>query len=383
MNAVEAEIRILERTRERVTQSLTLAGPQLSAEGFEAEIEQITRQLTTLNARQEVLRQEIIDLNDSLASTDRQIALTTETLAAYEQDFDFLAHPSRDQLVCPTCGAQHEESFLSVLTFADDARALADVLIRLQETRGRLLQRIKRSSEDRNALSQQYMELQSVLERKRGDLKFDDVVKSIGSGVALTAFDREDRELEQARSALLTRLHELAQDMRTHRTVSRRRRINSLFRDHYHRARTQLNLDARDVSRVQVVSRPDISGSAGPREILAYYAALWWVSRHPEFESPFSLPIIVDCPAQSGQDTVNLPAMIRFISTGLPAEAQVLMTYEADVPDQFDRRINPTTRNSLLQESEYDVKCCRRRAFAERHDGGTSQPCHVTLILTS
>ena len=67
-----------------------------------------------------------------------------------------------------------------------------------------------------------------------------------------------------------------------------------------------------------------------------------------------SLPIIVDCPAQSGQDTVNLPAMIRFISTGLPAEAQVLMTYEADVPDQFDRRINPTTRNSLLQESEYD-----------------------------
>ena len=45
--------------------------------------------------------------------------------------------------------------------------------------------------------------------------------------------------------------------------------------------------------------------------------------------------------------------MIGFISTGLPADAQVLMTYEADVPDEFDRRINLTERNSLLLESEY------------------------------
>src|SRR6185437_16191534 len=97
----------------------------------------------------------------------------------------------------------------------------------------------------------------------------------------------------------------------------------------------------------------DISGSGGPREVLAYYAALWWVSRNAEFDSPFSIPLVVDCPAQAGQDTVNLPAMIRFISTGLPPDAQVLMTYEADVQDEFDRRINPTTRNSLLLESEY------------------------------
>lgn len=354
LNVVEAEIRILERTRERMTQSLTLAGPQLSAEGFEAEIEQITRLLTTLNARQEVLRQEVVDLKDSLASTNREIALATETLEGYEQDFRFLSRPSRDRLICPTCGAQHEESFLAVLTFADDARALADMLIRLQETRARLLTRIERSSADRDALSEQYAELQAVLERKRGDLKFDDVVKSMGSGVALTAFDKEDRDLEQTRNAHVTRLHELTQDMRAQRSATRRRQINALFREHYRRARTLLNLDARDVSRVQVVSRPDISGSAGPREVLAYYAALWWVSRTPEFESPFSLPLIVDCPAQSGQDAVNLPAMIRFISTGLPPDAQVLMTYEADVPDQFDHRINPTVAYSLLDETEYE-----------------------------
>jgi len=135
--------------------------------------------------------------------------------------------------------------------------------------------------------------------------------------------------------------------------LTRRKRINTVFREHYRVARARLNLDARDVSRTKVFSRPDISGSGGPREVLAYYAALWWVSRNRDLESPFSIPVIVDCPAQSGQDTVNLPAMIRFISTGLPPDAQVLMTYEADVPDEFDKRMNLTERNSLLLESEY------------------------------
>jgi len=353
LQSLDADIRILERTRERLTKSLTIAGPQLTPEGFEAEIEQIVRQLTGLNARQESLRQESVGLQESLCSVDHQIALTTDSLKRFSQDFAFLAQPSRDQLVCPTCGAQHEESFLSVLTFAEDARTLSDMLLRLQETRALLFNRNTQSSSEREALRTQYEQLQAVLEIKRGELKFGDVVKSMGSGMALTAFDQEDRDLEKTRDEHLRKRHGFDQEMKRSRSRKRRKQINALFREHYQGARTRLNLEARDVSRAQVSSRPDISGSGGPREVLAYYAALWWVSRAPEFESSFSLPLVVDCPAQSGQDAVNLPAMISFISTGLPPDAQVLMTYEADVPDEFDARINLTEVRSLLLESEY------------------------------
>ncbi len=93
----------------------------------------------------------------------------------------------------------------------------------------------------------------------------------------------------------------------------------------------------------------------GPREVLAYFAALWWVSRSLEFDSPFSMPTIVDCPAQSGQDVVNLPAMLHFISTGLPPEAQVFMTYEADVAEEFDERIRLAGSRALLVKSEYET----------------------------
>jgi len=353
IQSIDADIRILNRTRERLSKSLELAGPQLTPEGFEAEISELVRQLTVLNAQQESYRAESVSLQESLASADHQIAITTDALKKYKDDFDYLAQPSHDELVCPTCGAQHEESFLSTLNFAEDARALAEMLLKLQETRAHLSLRVNQSQAERELLGKKYADLQAVLETKRGELKFSDVIKSMGSAVARTAFDQEDRDLEKTRSGHLTRGHEFEQQMKALRNPKRRKAIKAAFQEHYQTARTKLNLNPKDVSKLQVSSRPDISGSGGPREVLAYYAALWWVSRSPEFGSPFSVPIIVDCPAQSGQDAVNLPAMLHFISTGLPPDAQVFVTYEADFAEKFDSRISLTVPYSLLLESEY------------------------------
>jgi hypothetical protein len=210
---------------------------RLSSEGFEAEIAQIVRQLTVLNARQESYREEAVGLQESLTSADRQIALTTDALKRYRQDFSYLAQPSCEDLVCPTCGAQHEESFLSVLTFAEDARALADMVIRLQETRTLLVSRINQSRTEREALAAQYSELQAVLETKRGELKFGGVLKSIGSGVALSALDQEGRDLETARNEHLPIKHRFQQEMKELRSLKKRKAIKAAFQEHYKSAR--------------------------------------------------------------------------------------------------------------------------------------------------
>src|SRR5713226_9427074 len=78
--SVDADIRILNRTRERLSKSLTIAGPQLNSASFEAEISEIVRQLTALNAQQELYRAESVSLQESLATADHQIAITTDAL---------------------------------------------------------------------------------------------------------------------------------------------------------------------------------------------------------------------------------------------------------------------------------------------------------------
>jgi hypothetical protein len=351
---IEADLRILNRTRERLSSSLDLVGPQVTADGFEVEIREIIRQLTTLNARQEALRLEAVSLQESLALVDHQIALTTAALKRFGEDFGYLSKPKREELICPTCGAQHEETFLSVLNFAEDARKLSDMLIRLQESRDLYERRLEVCVSERRELTALYGDLQAVLEVRRGELKFADVVRSLGSGVAFVAFDQEDRALEDSRNTHLIKKHKQDQNMKAFQSAKRRKLIRQTFQEEYKMARIKLNLPSRDITKMSVSSRPDISGSGGPREVLAYYAALWRVSRSTDFGVPFSLPIIVDCPAQSGQDPVNLPAILHFISTGLPPDAQVLLTYELDVEEKFDQRIPLDVAYSVLRESEYD-----------------------------
>lgn len=351
---IEADLRILNRTRERLSDSLDLAGPQITPDGFEIEIGEITRQLTTLNARQEALRSEAVSLQESLTLADHQIDLTTAALKKFGEDFGYLSAPKSEELICPTCGAQHEETFLSVLNFAEDARKLSEMLIRLQESREIYERRLEVCVTERRSLAADYANLQAVLEIRRGELKFADVVKSMGSGAALVAFDQESRALENYRNKHLIEKHKQDQDMKAFQSAKRRKLIRQTFQEEYRMARIKLNLPSRDITKMSVSSRPDISGSGGPREVLAYYAALWHVSRSKDFGVPFSLPIVVDCPAQSGQDLVNLPAILHFISTGLPADAQVLLTYELDVEEKFDKRISLDAAYSVLRESEYD-----------------------------
>jgi len=353
IHAIEADLRVLNRARTRFLKSIEVVGPQISAEGFELEIQEISRQLTELNAQQEVCRLEAVGLTEDLASVDHQIALTTETLTRFGQDFDFLAKPRQEDLVCPTCGAHHEESFLSVLNFAEDGRSLSEMLIQLQATRNRLAARLLEGTEQRRKLGNAYQELQTLLEVKRGEIQFQDVVKSMGSGMALRTFDHEDRDLNKSLEVRLTKKYRLEQDMKGLRSPKRRKEIRDFFQERYRDARVRLNLMSKDMKKVQVTTRPNVSGSGGPREVLAYYAALWWTSEADRFNSPFSLPIVVDCPAQSGQDAKNLPAMLHFLSVGLPTNAQVFVTHESDIQEQFDKRIELSEARSLLSPAEF------------------------------
>jgi hypothetical protein len=289
-----------------------------------------------------------------MESVNRQIALTTDSLARFGDDFSFLSRPRKDDLSCPTCGAHHEESFLKVLSFAEDARALSEMLIRLQETRSRLLVQLEASSKQRSELSSSYQELELLLEQKRGEVKFLDVVQSIGSGKALSAFDDEEASLEIRRSSHLSRAHQFELEMKELASPKRRRRINAFFRNRYATARNFLHLNAKDAKSTSVSKRPKLSGSGGPRDVLAYYAALWWTSQEEEFGSPFAIPVIVDCPAQSGQDEFNMPAIMTFLSTALPPNTQLLVTHESDVSDAFDKRIHLDRPYSILYESEYE-----------------------------
>jgi len=353
----DRELNALRRAKAKLSRALPAIGPKITSADFESEIARLTKEINLLNRQQEELRLTALKQNEALSMVKREIAVAELTLAEYKQDAHFLDRRGLDELICPTCGAEHDESFLGTLEYAEDARSLESTVLRLKASQALLESEIEKANGKRNELSSTYEALDELLQTKKGEMKFSDIVRSLGAGSALDAFDAQEHDLEDKAQSLLSSIHELETQMKTYINKKRRKEIRDRFRDAYSNARGLLNLPSVDTSKYKIHSRPDLSGSGRPRAILAYYAAIWTIcspNGNDDLQPP-SVPLVIDCPNQQGQDSNNLPAIVSFLSTRLPSHAQVIVTFEGNVPDKFDRRIELSEPRGLLRENEFAV----------------------------
>lgn len=345
------EARLLERARNRFEKTLTLSGPKIHSENFEVEIKQLVDQVTILNKKQEDLRNIIVREQDLLTNLQNQIRLTEEALISHDKDSKFLDEKNIEPLICPVCHAEHAKSFIDILTYTDDARVLRDLISRLQKDADEVRQKSKKTQESLSALNAQYSKISTILDIRKGDLKFKDVVDSMGAESAFSAFELERDELQTEINTRLGVVDALDKQMKELRSKTRTKAILEEFREHYNAGRSVLKLPSIDVSKTRLSSRPDLSGSGGPRSILAYYAALWRTCNSSA--GAYNIPIVIDSPNQQGQDDVNLPAVIKFIATDLPKNVQIIVGLESTSDLSFDKKLELKKQYSLLQEEEW------------------------------
>lgn len=351
-DAQASEMRLLERARARLSQALPQGTVNLSEAGFEEEVQRLTSEANELNQIQEKLRSKYVRESEIVASISRQIDVAYASLREYASDQKFLANVSNAQeLVCPTCGAEHEQSFLHYLGYAEDARILEELTRTLQKDLGAAKQELATTNGDLRTLRGNYSRINTILGKKRGELKFREVVESHGTQVAHRAFDveREQINVELARwnaelQTVSARLTELTDKKRT-------KRIVEAFRLAYANARKALNVPD-PAGRLGLMSRPNRSGSGGPRLLLAYYAAIWKICQSEELN--VSVPVVIDSPNQQDQDDVNLHVVLEFIADSLPASMQLIVC----VTKNSDARLDQTTvfdkKYSVLQGESYE-----------------------------
>jgi hypothetical protein len=343
---------LLERTRDRLGKAVGESGPKLQPTNFLLEVSQLTTHVTELNERQEQLRDIAVREQEALAEIRLQIQLAVHVLATYEGDFMYLREQSHQTLTCPTCDAEHKKPFGDILTYAEDARVLRELVARLRVEGAAIFERWQKTKASLSDLDIGYRRVSAVLDTRRGDLRFGDVVKSIAAENALSAFESEFADLKKRTDEYLSEIDKLGVRLRQLSDAARSKEILEVFRRSYSAALESLNLPPVDTTRLKLTSRPDLSGSGGPRSVLAYYAALWraCVGVH----GSFLVPLVVDAPNQQGQDGVNLPKVLAFVSAELPAGPQIIVGSELDTGHPFDKRIVLDQEYRLLGESEYD-----------------------------
>lgn len=345
------EYKLLERAIERFSKAFPLVGPKLNADNFAAEIEQLTKEVSDLNARQEGLRSVAVREQELLKSLDHQIYLAERALAAYDSDAKYLLKESVAPLICPTCHAEHEKPFLDLLEFAEDARVLRELAARLREDAAEVRKRTQKAFSELSRLNENYLRISRLLDARKGELKFKDVVSSLGAESAFAAFEEERKQIQAAIDTVVLAVDALETKMNELRSVKRTKAILTVFREHYAASRFALQLHSVPTKTMQLASRPSLSGSGGPRSILAYYAAIWLTVQGRT--GTYDIPVVIDSPNQQAQDDFNLPAVLKFIAKDLPAGMQLIVGLEMPTDFAFDREVTLTEKFGMLTEREW------------------------------
>ncbi|WP_074924415.1 hypothetical protein [Delftia lacustris] len=100
-------------------------------------------------------------------------------------------------------------------------------------------------------------------------------------------------------------------------------------------------------------AQPDLSGSGGPRSLLAYYAAIWRTAHGSN--ATYDIPVVIDSPNQQAQDDINLPAVLEFIAKDLPDDIQLIVGLETSTEFPFDYELHLERKYSVLIEEEWDI----------------------------
>ncbi|WP_159005183.1 hypothetical protein [Bradyrhizobium sp. S69] len=352
LEELQREYRLVSQFRERFGKTISLSGPKIIPEVFEQDINRLAEEVSALNSEQERLRDLAVREQEALNSALLQVKLAVDTLSQYDSDASYLRTEPHETLTCPTCGAEHDKSFMEMLTYAEDARVLRELVVRLKEdaklataqygkTRGRL-----------SELEGRYHAVSEILNTRRGDLQFGDVVRSMGAEAAFEAFEVELAALKTKIDEALSQIEVFSGKLAELTSAKRTKEILSLFRGAYASAIVALNLPAIDTKKVRLGGRPNVSGSGGPRAILAYYSALWRASLGSY--GSYSIPLVIDSPQQLGQDEENLPRMIKYIARELPESAQVILGIETPTEESFDQVIELDEPYHFLKVQDFD-----------------------------
>lgn len=345
------ELRLLEKARARLSQTLPLGSVNLSELGFENEIQLLTSEASKLNHSQEQLRLKYVRESEIVSSIQQQVEMAQASLRAYVRDKKFLASvENKQELVCPTCGAEHEQSFLHFLGYAEDARILEQLTLTLQNDLNIAKKEQAATNNELKSLRVNYARINEILNKKRGTLRFEEVVESQGVQVAYRAFNAELEKISIELAGWNTKLLIVSERLAQLANKKRAKAIVDEFRSAYALARESLHVPA-PIGPINILSRPNRSGSGGPRLLLAYYSALWKICLREGFNE---VPVVIDSPNQQDQDTVNLHLVLEFIAESLPTSRQLIVCLTQETEASFDKIHVFNEKYSLLQAESYE-----------------------------
>lgn len=365
--ALKVELATLQRTRLRLRNRVKTPPVKLNSKDFHVEIKELTARSVDLAKKQEELRKNIVEDQELLSSLASQIQLSNAALKVHNSDFKFAADISvkEHKFVCPTCQAEHDDSFHTFLGLSEDARELTSLRDSLERNLEGTRLRLERNRRKAVDLREQYGSIQELLNVKRGKFTFEDFIRSYSANTADAQLASEEQVVEKELLAVGASLSDIKVDLKAVAAVHDSKKPINDFRENLAAAFVELDVDKPDdLETWPLTKRPHNSGSRYARSIIAYYSALW---RTIEIHGVLPAPVVIDSPNQGAQDKDHLKMLLSVLAAKAPANTQVILAHEEN-PDGFDadKVVALSSNTRLLDAKGFEVVAPELFAYVER-----------------
>jgi hypothetical protein len=348
----------LDRARERLQRRYPRRQWWRTGLEFRQDLKRLEERASLLSTDRNRLEREAADGAADLAVIESQIALADAAIREHSADMRFLDDWGVDEeVICPTCGTGQDASFYSRLELAGDADDLRNVREDLVRRKDNLAKQFATKETTLQKLSQQAMDLESLLEQQRGKLKLRDIVDQAGISKAYEALEGEAAILAEKQGAAQLNIAKIEERLSNLQDSERSKEITTRFSDMYIRYCTALDVPTPDrIRKHELHRKPALGGSGGPRAILAYHYALSETASH--FSQSIMPPMVIDSPHAKAQDAINRPLVTEFIFRNRIPGQQLIAALEEGLPPSMKLpkgsvEINLTNKFHVMQENEY------------------------------
>lgn len=347
----------------RVEEVLPRHVPSLNVSAFRIELAELAKKATRLQQDQVKLRGQLLAFVNLRDKVEAEMKLASNAYTELRGDLSFLAEQGGKAIECPTCGTVHENSFHARLQISSDAESLSALIVELRNQVDQLRQKEVDVRTELRSVEKGIADLDRLQQEKKAKLRLEDVLAAQSKKTLSTAFQKVKVDLRKAIEHLELEKSKHDAKLRALRDPERQTQVQNYFASQVRSLSNLLNVPIDEqIADPKAGARSQSGGSSAPRSMLAVHLAM--LATNAEWGDSVMFPFIVDTPAQSGQDDLNLSKMLGILGSTAGANHQVVLAAER-LPlgvslNDFDT-IAFERKNGALLAEQYEEAVARLR----------------------
>jgi len=331
LSSVEKERLSLQAARDSVRKRKERVQVDLNPVAFREEMEQAVDRYNAIYAEQQEVLMRLKELRNQRNTIDTELDLLRRGISELEADYSYAESPDTpDQIGCPTCGTEFENSFVERFGILDDIDHCHSLVDQWLKKRADASERLSTIESEYAQVSSKMSNVEALLQRSKENVTLSELIASEGMKEMVSSLNADIQLLLDKEQGIYGDIESNASDLKLDSKA--KKEIVTFYHARMKEYLNSLNvsvLDESDYKTLEKQIKNNALGSDLPRSLLAQYFAFLHTMK--KFNSFVSCPMLIDSPFQQEQDETNKGAILNFVlGKRLSDQQMILATVSVD-----------------------------------------------------